>query len=414
MREFFDFPTHFRYRIMCLYERQLKNPRYQQSIKNGGIIPELEDNRQLYISIGCGWCSECRKKIANDWRVRLLEEIKLNPRCTFVTLSYSPESISQLETEIYTKKYRGIETDENGEIQLDVNILAAYSIRMWSERWRKHHKKAPKHWLITELGHNGSERIHLHGLVWNATQREIEKTWKYGNVFCGNWVDNRTINYIIKYVTKLDELHKGFKQRIFTSKKIGIGYTINNGFNKYKDEETITYYRNYNGFKMGLPRYWKEKLWTEKEREKLWGYQLDKNETYLIGQKWDKNKMEDFENFRDTLKSVRETNIKNGWGDFTTCNNIYIITEAMKCSKEDINLLKEKYVQKIESRELESIEPAKEEERISKDINREVYHWGNYVGNLTEAKRNYNDLLNEARELNISVRVLRLKKAGII
>ena len=40
------------------------------------------------------------------------------------------------------------------------------AIRLCLERIRKHTGKSVKHWFITELGHNGTERIHLHGIVW--------------------------------------------------------------------------------------------------------------------------------------------------------------------------------------------------------------------------------------------------------
>ena len=152
-------------RKMCLYERILLNPKYLPNEKNGGLPPALRDRRTRYIRTGCGWCAECRKEIANNWKIRINEELKLNKNATMVTLTFSEESIRALEQEIITKKWKGI----NGT-EIDVNMLAAYAVRMWSERWRKKRKKAPKHFLITELGENASERIHLHGIIWDTTE----------------------------------------------------------------------------------------------------------------------------------------------------------------------------------------------------------------------------------------------------
>ena len=36
----------------------------------------------------------------------------------------------------------------------------------------KNKQKSVRHWLITELGHNGTENIHLHGIIW--TNKNIE------------------------------------------------------------------------------------------------------------------------------------------------------------------------------------------------------------------------------------------------
>ena len=56
---------------MCLYEQRMKNPHYLTNEKNRGIIPTPEDIRHLEISVGCGWCEECRKKLANEWRIEM-------------------------------------------------------------------------------------------------------------------------------------------------------------------------------------------------------------------------------------------------------------------------------------------------------------------------------------------------------
>ena len=37
-------------------------------------------------------------------------------------------------------------------------------------------------------------------------------------------MNERTINYIIKYITKRDESNPEFNGKIFTSKRIGVGY----------------------------------------------------------------------------------------------------------------------------------------------------------------------------------------------
>lgn len=398
---------------MCLYETKIKNIKYLPNKKNNGVPPKLEDKRLEKITTNCGWCKECRAKIANDWKIRLTEEIKNDKTAVFITLTFSPESINKLENEIHLKKWRGIE-NENGELLTDINIIAAYAVRMWCERWRKRIKKAPKHWLITELGHTSSERIHLHGLIWGSKEL-IEKTWQYGQIYCGNWVDERTINYIMKYVTKLDSDHKGYKQRIITSKGIGKKYVEDKKYyHRYNGEKTIKKYKTSNGREISLPRYYKEKLWSEEERQELWKIELNKNEIYLDGEKIDKTKYEKSV-FNKKLREIRHHNEISGFGNNKTVNKTYIITDLMRKHKDEIkDYRKEKLTTSIDRRIIEEIKEPTETDEISKANGVEKIIYGKYINTTTSAQRNYNELLEEAKKLKISVRVLRLMKEGII
>ena len=114
------------------------NPKYTINKKNKGIIPIPSDIRLKYIKTGCGWCKECRNQIARNWLIRLNEEIKENKNAQFVTLSMSVESIIELEKKMYETHYKGIEKNIG---ETDVNLLASFAIRRWTERWRKKGQK---------------------------------------------------------------------------------------------------------------------------------------------------------------------------------------------------------------------------------------------------------------------------------
>lgn len=419
---------------MCLYQIKLRNPHYLANEKNNGIIPKPEDQRHLYINTNCGWCEECRKEIANEWRIRLQEEWHDNRRVQFVTLSYSPEAIEKLSKDIVRKHYKGL-----GEGEIDVNILAAYSIRMWGERWRKKYKKAPRKWLITELGHKGSERLHLHGMLWNEegvsdedTIKAIDETWQYGNTFCGDYVSERTFNYITKYITKIDGFHKGYKQKIFTSKKMGAGYLERKGrrLHEFRFEKTITWYTNHQNLKFKLPKYYKNKLWTENERKWLWTYALNQKKQRIMGVEYDLKKISVYD-FEKALKGARKTNKRAGFGDNFTVNKKYIITPLMTMKYNDIlNFDKDKLVKSSERRLVEKINYYAEknkvvyfgdgkmsvhfrnEEDFDKSIDVDKLVLGSYVGNLTDAERKYNYELEQARKEHLTVRQWRLKQKG--
>jgi len=302
---------------MCLYPRIIKNPKYKENKKNGGVIPSFLDNRVLYVPIGCGGCIECAKDRARNWKVRLNEDVKVNTNGKFITLTFSNQSYKELYKEC-SEKYSGYQLD---------NEIATLGVRRFLERWRKKYKKSVRHWLITELGHNGTENIHLHGIIWTEDVFEIERIWKYGYVWKGkmknekliNYVNSKTVNYMIKYMTKVDIKHKMYKSKILSSGGIGSNYTntYNSSKNKYEENNTKEYYINENGYKMKLPIYYRNKIYSDEEKEKLWIEKLDKHKRYVLGKEIDvKDSMEKY------WRSVNEARIKNnilgyskGWND---------------------------------------------------------------------------------------------------
>lgn len=195
---------------MCLYPRLIKNRKYEANKKNGGVIPTINDKRVLAVPVGCGKCIECMKKKGREWQMRLLEDIRHNKNGIFVTLTFSNESIAEIGKQT---KLTGYERD---------NFIAKRGTRLFLEKWRKKYGKSLRHWLVTELGHNGTENIHLHGIVWTDESREtIKERWGHGFVWTNDeekgFVNEATINYITKYINKQDFDHKYYKPKVLTS-----------------------------------------------------------------------------------------------------------------------------------------------------------------------------------------------------
>jgi hypothetical protein len=298
---------------MCLYPKEIKNRKYTPNKKNGGIIPTATDERTKYVQVGCGRCIECTKQRARGWQVRLYEEIKHDKRGKFVTLTFNNESIKKITEEI--KNLTGYELD---------NEIATKAVRKFLERYRKKYKKSIKHWLITELGHNGTENIHIHGIIWtDLPLAEIEKIWSYGWMWKGkgdkqeNYVNDRTINYIIKYVTKIDEIHKYYKPKILTSKGIGKAWIEkrNQLTNQYKPHKTKETYKTKTGHEIALPLYYRNKIYTEEEKEKLWIEKMNKGIRYIMKEKIEIKTTEQQKQFNDLQKWYQKINKKLGYGD---------------------------------------------------------------------------------------------------
>jgi len=295
---------------MCLYPKLIKNRKYISNKKNGGIIPPITDIRVVMVPVGCGKCMECKKQKARNWQVRLQEEIRHNTNGKFVTLTFSNESIKELTKEI--KGIQGYDLD---------NEIATLATRRFLERWRKKYKKSVKHWLVTELGGNGTENIHMHGIIWtNESSKTIEKIWKYGYTWVGDnnnggYVSEKTINYVVKYVNKTDQKHKEYNSKILTSAGIGKNYItrLDAKLNKYKEENTKETYTTKQGVKLALPIYYRNQIYTEEEKEKLWLIKLDKEIRYVCGEKVDISKGE--EDYYKKLEYYRKKNKTLGYGD---------------------------------------------------------------------------------------------------
>ncbi|AXH75646.1 MAG: replication initiator protein [Microviridae sp.] len=330
---------------MCLYPKLITNPKYKANKKNGGKIPAVLDERVRLVPIGCGKCMECRKQKAREWQVRLLEDIKTNKGGKFITLTFSNSSIKKLSEDIEAdrikKRTKLIEEynetlDNNTYLEIEKleekkgyeldNAIATKAMRMFLERWRKKYKKSLRHWMITELGHNGTENIHLHGIIWtdNEKLKELDNIWQYGHVWKGkeingqiqNYVNGQTVSYITKYVTKIDEKHKYYKGVILTSAGIGRNYTntYDSTKNKFNDKNTIETYRTSSGHKIAMPIYWRNKIYSETEREKLWLIKLDKEERWVCGEKI-KIKNGDETEYYKLLEHYRRLNRQLGYGD---------------------------------------------------------------------------------------------------
>lgn len=248
-----------------------------------------------------------------------MEDIRHNKNGKFVTLTFTAEAIAELMDKIMTETEGVIDEDEGG-YELD-NMIATRAVRWFLERWRKKYKKSVRHWLITELGHEQTERIHLHGIIWtDESMDEIEKIWKYGWVWKGkgekmeNYVNEETVNYLIKYVTKMDHEHPNYMSKVLTSAGMGKGYMNRQDSqrNKYKEDGTTKEkYRLRTGAEVNLPIYWRNKIYTEEQREKLWIEKIERNERWICGVKV---QADHHEAVMRLLEVFRERNLKLGYG----------------------------------------------------------------------------------------------------
>ena len=78
---------------------------------------------------------------------------------------------------------------------------------------------------------------------------------------------------------------------------------------RYQGEKTNTTYTDSQGYTCGLPKYYRDKLYTEEERRKLWSIQLDKNEGKIIidGVEYEENP----KSYRTIYQAIKNNELKN-------------------------------------------------------------------------------------------------------
>ncbi len=237
--------------MACTSPIKIKNPR---KLKLPGVDRAI-------IEVPCGKCLECRKRYANDWRIRLIDELRYSTSSKnyFITFSISDEYYN----DFYTNH--------------------RLAIRKFLERYRKKYKISCRHWIVTELG-DITNRLHFHGILFDCklsfdkikpyikrqnldyTNKHLAKMWKYGHVYVG-YCSFQTASYIVKYITKA-QYDDGifFKPKVYCSPGIGEKFTTDPlQISWHRNLPENTYLTKRGGFNYALPRYYKNKFWSALE-----------------------------------------------------------------------------------------------------------------------------------------------------
>lgn len=271
---------------MCLYTKYILNKKYLPTKKNKYNPPECHDERLRYVPIKCGKCMECRKQKKREWYVRLSEELKKNRGALFLTLTFNENMYEEVRRAVNA----GLQPTNEEE-----NDMCRYAIRHWLELIRKRTGKSVKHWMISEKGEDYN-RIHMHGIVWCS--KEDVDAWRYGYTYIGDYVNSKTINYITKYMLKINENCPEFIGKVFCSQGIGRGYenSTNARRNRYQGERTIETYKAEDGRELPMPKYYHDKIYSEEEREKLWVIKQERGYRYIGGEKCSTEDLEEWDN----------------------------------------------------------------------------------------------------------------------
>ncbi|AXH77880.1 MAG: replication initiator protein [Microviridae sp.] len=209
-----------------------------------------------YCPVPCGKCPTCLSRRISGWAFRLQQEEKVCTSSHFLTLTYSTLHLPLLAN--------------------SRNTLVKKDLQLFFKRLRKRNRNQLKYYAVGEYG-GQTERAHYHMILFNAELKTIQPSWELGEINYGE-VNEASIRYVLNYMEKKKPIADLFgRQAEFSlmSKGLGSNYLTNNMKNWHKsDLLERAYLPDKGGKKIHMPRYYKEKLYNELEREKIATHQM--------------------------------------------------------------------------------------------------------------------------------------------
>lgn len=226
--------------------------------------------------VSCGRCYECRVRRMQQWAFRLMEEYRQHKEAYFVTFTYDPENVPR---------------DENGRATLTKGQQSCMTL--YFKRLRKKYGKGIKYYYCGEYG-GKKGRPHYHALIFdaplrafmtekdynaflvkpwelNGKYRHYDDVWKNGYITIGQITKESTI-YTLTYISKKKVVpqYKGDKrQPEYSCMSKGIGASYIDKYRHWHDENPERYTLNLGKARFVMPRYYRDKLYTEQQREQI-------------------------------------------------------------------------------------------------------------------------------------------------
>lgn len=243
-------------------------------------------------AVPCGKCPDCKKRLVSGWSFRLMQEDKRSTSALFITLTYDTATVP---------------ITKNGFMELSKS-----HIQKFFKRLRKNHEglhstllrngtridvqQPIKYFCVGEYG-GRTMRPHYHIILFNASIELIHQAWGYdkkilvygekefkvryhqslGHIDYGNdaGVCGASIGYCLKYVMKPGKIpmHRNDDRQPefrLMSKRLGENYlTWETCEWHLKKFLTGMYLTIEDGKKIAMPRYYKDKIYSEADRKQI-------------------------------------------------------------------------------------------------------------------------------------------------
>lgn len=244
-------------------------------------------HKEIGMHLPCGRCYNCLMRRSSGWSFRLMNTERYSSSAFFVTLTYDNDHVP------LTKR---------GFMTLDKTHVPLFMKRLRFGQYGRN-KGDIKYYMCGEYG-GLSYRPHYHIIIFNnvldlligkkdanftrINQLELDgkvpyyspywtdaKTGEFRGHITVGAVNGASVGYTLKYMNKPKRIpfhHKDDRVREYAamSKGLGIMY-LTNGIEKWHKADIINrmYCNLEDGVKIAMPRYYKDKLYNEDERQEI-------------------------------------------------------------------------------------------------------------------------------------------------
>lgn len=181
-----------------------------------------------------------------------MQQEKVSHSAHFVTLTYNTDNVP-----INSSGYM---------------TLCKRDLQLFFKRLRKLcPERKISYYAVGEYG-GKSWRPHYHIILFNANPQMVEDSWLLGSSHFGN-VTNASVGYTLKYISKCRRVpaHQNddrVPEFSLMSKGLGLNYVTDAMKRWHKDKLDVRMYHLIEGGKkISMPRYYKDRIYTETERE---------------------------------------------------------------------------------------------------------------------------------------------------
>lgn len=217
---------------------------------------KTKDMTRPNIPVPCGKCPECVARRTSAWSFRLMQEDKNSSMSQFITLTYDTQNVPITKAGYMSLDKRGIQ--------------------LFFKRLRKLNASSEssiKYYMCGEYG-SKTMRPHYHIILFNCRIETIQAAWDVGRVHYGT-VSGASVGYTLKYLCKPKRIPmhtNDDRQPEFSlmSKGLGRNYLTPQIVRWHKaDLDNRVYVNLEDGKKASMPRYYKDKIYTDQERKRI-------------------------------------------------------------------------------------------------------------------------------------------------
>lgn len=209
------------------------------------------------LQVPCGRCPACRRRKQNEWSFRILEEAKYTRLCAFITLTYNDLNLPLTDSGVPTLDPKHLHTFiKNLRYDLGKQTFRYFACGEYGDQFERPH-------MHMILFYNGSKD---HDYI----KSRIERRWIHGFIEYDPEVTAGRAKYCAKYSMKQVGFDYGDCIPPFArmSRRPGIGkkFLDQLDFEKFRKLD-IWCVHDYQGTPYNLPRYYRDAIYTQPERE---------------------------------------------------------------------------------------------------------------------------------------------------